>query len=387
MKLKHRPEDFLVEERLRPGRIAEAGPHAVYRIRKSGLSTLEVSMRLAKEAGVDLGRVRVCGWKDRRAVAVQHASVEGGPSISIEEPGLSVETIGRAAAPARSDWIEANAFSILVRDLGPEDLAALDRSLPDVRAEGLPNHFDDQRFGAARAGKGWPMAELLRGDEEKALLLLAATPGTNDPPEVAARKGHFRSAWGRFDRCAERAAGWHERSLFEHLLRRPRDFRGALRFVPRPERLIQALAFQSWIWNRCADRLLGAIVAPGRLGSMPADLGPLRFWRSPTGEERRRLDAVDLPLVGRGPRHGNCDREISEVLREEGLSVERLRSRGVRGFELKVARRSFVLRPDRLEAGAPEPDGEHPGRSAVRLALSLPRGAYATLVAKRLLAG
>jgi tRNA pseudouridine13 synthase len=386
VKLKHRPEDFLVEERLRPGRIAEAGPHAVYRIRKSGLSTLEVSMRLAKEAGVDLGRVRVCGWKDRRAVSVQHASVEGGPPISIEEPGLSVETIGRASSPARSDWIEANAFSLLVRDLGPEDLAALDRNLPDVRAAGLPNQFDDQRFGAARAGKGWPMAEFLRGEVEKALLLLVATPGANDPPEVAARKGFFRSAWGRFDRCAERAAGWHERSLFDHLVRRPGDFRGALRFVPRPERLIQGLAFQAWVWNRCADRLLGSILAPERLGSLPADLGPLRYWRRPTQEERRRLEAVELPLVGRGPRHGNCDRAISEVLREEGLSVERLRSRGVRGFELKVARRPFVLRPDRLEAGAPQPDEDHAGRSAVHVAMSLPRGSYATLLAKRLFA-
>ncbi len=386
MKLKHRPEDFVVEERLRPGVVGERGPHTVYRVRKSGLSTLEVSMRLAKEAGVALASVRVCGWKDRRAVAVQHASVEGGPAISIGEAGLSVETVGRAAAPARSDWIEANAFSILVRDLGPEDLDALDRNLLDVRAEGLPNLFDDQRFGAARAGKGWPMAEFLRDDVERALLLLVATPGANDPPEVAARKGFFRSSWGRFDRCAERAAGWHERSLFDHLVRRPGDFRGALRFVPRPERLIQALAFQAWIWNRCADRLLGAIVAPGRVGSLAADLGPLRFWRSPTPEERRLLEAVELPLVGRGPRHGNCDRVISEVLREEGLSVERLRSRGVRGFELKVARRSFVLRPDRLEAGAPEPDVEHPGRSAIRLAMSLPRGAYATLVARRLFA-
>ncbi|MGH7149665.1 MAG: tRNA pseudouridine(13) synthase TruD, partial [Planctomycetota bacterium] len=356
MKLKHRPEDFLVEERLRPGRVGEAGPHAVYRIRKSGFSTLEVSMRLAKEAGVGLERVRVCGWKDRRAVAVQHASLEGGPPISIEEPGLSVETIGRASAPARSDWIEANAFSILLRDLGPEDLAALDRNLPDVRAEGLPNLFDDQRFGAARAGKGWPMAEFLRGDVERALLLLVATPGANDPPEVAARKGFFRSSWGRFERCAESAAGWHERSLFEHLVRRPRDFRGALRFVPRPERLVQALAFQAWIWNRCAVRLVGSIVARGRVGSLPTELGSLPFWRGPTEEETLRLSTVELPLVGRGPLSGASDPVIAEVLAEERLSLERVRARGVRGFELRVERRSFVLRPDRLEAAPPQPD-------------------------------
>ncbi|HKB16787.1 MAG TPA: tRNA pseudouridine(13) synthase TruD, partial [Planctomycetota bacterium] len=204
--------------------------------------------------------------------------------------------------------------------------------------------------------------------------------------EVAARKEFFRSSWGRFERCAERAAGWHERSLFDHLLRRPGDFRGALRFVPRPERLLQALAFQAWIWNRCVDRLLGEILPPDRVGSLPADLGPLRFWRSPTGEERRRLEAIVLPLVGRGPLHGNCGRAISETLGEEGLSLERLRARGVRGFELRVARRPFVLRPDRLEAEPPQPDEDHAGRSAVHVAMTLPRGAYATLVAKRLLA-
>src|SRR5262249_50849356 len=162
--------------------------HAVYRIRKTGLSTLEVSMRLAKEAGVPLDRVRVCGWKDRRATAVQPATIEGGPPIEIEEAGLSVRLAGRAPPPPASSRVEANDFSILVRDLGAEELAALGRDLPEVRAEGLPNYFDDQRFGAARAGKGWPMAAFLRGDAEEALRLLVATPGANDPPEIVARK-------------------------------------------------------------------------------------------------------------------------------------------------------------------------------------------------------
>jgi tRNA pseudouridine13 synthase len=386
VKLKHRPADFLVVERLRPGLVGEQGPHTVYRIEKEGLSTHESVMRIAREAGVRTEAVRVCGLKDRRARAVQHVSIEQGARLSIAEAGLSVRTIGKSTAPASSGWIEANEFTVVARDLAPEEVEALGRNLRDVREHGLPNFFDDQRFGAARAGKGWPMAEFLRGNVEEALRLLVATPGRNDPPEVAARKAFFRENWGRFDLCAPRAVGWHERGVFAHLALRPGDFRGALRFVPRAERLIQALAFQSWIWNRCVDRLVAGIVAPPRTGSLPAELGPLRFWRTPDEEERSRLDAVVLPLVGRGEAESSAREVVAEALREEKLDAARVGGRGLRGFELRAEPRAFVLRPDRLDAGDPGPDEDHPGRFALPLTMSLPRGAYATLVAKRLLA-
>lgn len=389
VKLKHRPDDFAVVERLRPGVLSDRGAHALYRIEKTGLSTLEVAMRLAKAAGVRTEAVRFGGLKDRRARAVQHFSIEGGPPIEIDEPTLSVRAIGRAPQALRSDQIEGNDFDLVVRDLGPEEVASLARSLPEVGEHGLPNYFDDQRFGAARAGKGFPLRDLLLGNAEEALRLLVATPGSNDPPEVRGRKEGFRRNWGRFAACARAAVGWHERALFGHLARKPRDFRGALRFVPRRERLIQTFAFQSWIWNGCADRLVASLVSRERLGALSTDLGPLRFWRVPSEAERALLARVRLPLVGPGVEFEDASvRRIAEtVLAEEGLSLGRLRGRGVRGMELRAEARDFVLRVPHLAADAPAPDEDHPGRRRVRLSLSLPRGAYATLVAKRLFAG
>src|SRR5262245_42482916 len=128
MKVKHRLSDFAVVERLRPGLVGESGSHAVYRAEKVGLSTHEAAMRLAREADLPTDAVRFCGLKDRRARAIQHFSIEEGPPIDFAEAGLTVRTIGRSREPARSEWIEANEFVLLVRDLGSEDLASLARN-------------------------------------------------------------------------------------------------------------------------------------------------------------------------------------------------------------------------------------------------------------------
>ena len=58
---------------------------------------------------------------------------------------------------------------------------------------------------------------------------------------------------------------------------------------------------------------------------------------------------------------------------------------GVPGFALKAEPRAAVVFPRDLRLRPAETDPLHRGRKLVRLAFSLPRGSYATLVVRRLI--
>ncbi|HKD99869.1 MAG TPA: tRNA pseudouridine(13) synthase TruD [Planctomycetota bacterium] len=388
MKLKTLPEDFAVRERYDLRGVGADGPFLYLRVEKRRLSTPEAAARVAAAAGVQPDAVRFAGLKDRRAITTQIFSVEGAAPFEIDDEDLRAEGIGWSAHPVRADRIEGNDFEIVARDLDDAELERLRRGVDAVRAHGLPSYFDDQRFGAARAGKGFPAREMIRGRADEALRLLIATPSVLDPPAHAERKAKLAAAWGRWTECLALAQGVQEEGAFRHLRDHDGDFLGALRFVSRRERLFQLFAYQSLLWNRALDRLVRARVPPDRLVSIESESGALAAWRSLEAGEAARFSATDLRLPDHRTR--SDDAEVAVALEaacaEDGLRVADLRIPKLRGFQFREECRACVLRPERLEVGAPEPDELHPGRRKASVTLSLPRGAYATLVVKRAVA-
>ena len=96
---------------------------------------------------------------------------------------LKIETAGFAKEALDSSHSEGNRFQIIVRDLSPLELDRLRESIDPVREFGLPNYFDEQRFGNLRHGQGWIALDLLHGDTEGALKRLIASASTHDNRE------------------------------------------------------------------------------------------------------------------------------------------------------------------------------------------------------------
>jgi tRNA pseudouridine13 synthase len=384
VKLKAIPEDFVVREQLDLDAVGAEGRFAIYKVSKRGVSTLDAAVRLAGAAGVKTDAVRFAGLKDKHACTVQAMSVEGGRTVELATEDLTAVLLGYAGRPVNSEWLLANEFEIRVRDLSKDDAARLERGLSAVAESGVPNYFDDQRFGAARAGKGFPALELCQGKPEAALRLLVATPSPLDAPVHRERKRRLEAAWGDFAACQALARGWHEEAVFRHLTEAPGDFWGALRFVPRRERLIQLFAYQSHVWNRTLDRWIRR-VKPGGFLELEAELGPLAAWKSLTPAELAAFEAAELPLPSDATNIVDAQARacLTEVLAEDGITLEKLRIEGLRGMEFREEPRSCVLLPLTIEADDPAPDELHPGRFATAVKLTLPKGAYATLVVKR----
>lgn len=388
MKLKVRPSDFKVSERLREGILQEAGGHRVYRVIKEKLTTLEAATELAAHTGVSSGDIGMAGLKDRQGVTTQFMSVPRGTSVSVSAGGqgqsLGIQSVGFSEEAITADASEGNDFQIVVRDLRNEEVDHLRSALDMVRASGLPNYFDSQRFGNLRHGQGWIVLDLLKGDVSGALKNLVASSSSFEPPARRRLKEALSRSWGDWSACRSIAGklGRHH-SVFEHLKRDSDDFEGAFDRVGTRERLIHLYAFQSHLWNRA----LGLWVQdqfPDRL-SLRGIEGMLRF---PTGEFELPPEWDGHFMLPGGQLDGVTDplqRELYErTLERLGLTPQALDMPGLAGFQLKPERRRAIVRPHSLRVRPAEEDNLHRGSRMVKVQFGLPRGSYATMVVQRL---
>ena len=153
-------------------------------------------------------------------------------------------------------------------------------------------------------------------------------------------------------------------------------------------RLIHLYAFQSHLWNRAVARWVEQTLPASERMRARSPEGRLEF---PTGAIPIPPQwGESFPLVG-ARLEGVVDavqRELYEfVLARLEVSPAELAIEGIPGFALKSEERALVLRPRNLRVRPAEPDPLNAGMKLVRLSFDLPRGAYATLVVRRLFAG
>src|SRR5258708_6745211 len=180
MKLKQQPDDFRVEEltRVVPG---PAGPFAFYRLDKRGWTTPDALALLRRRWDVRPDRLSYGGLKDRHAHTTQYLTVLRGPRRSLRQQGVVFEYLGQVAEPYASTDILANRFAVTLRSLSEEEAEGARREFGVVTEEGVPNYFDDQRFGSVTGPGGEFIARLLvRGRFEEALRLALTAPYEHD---------------------------------------------------------------------------------------------------------------------------------------------------------------------------------------------------------------
>lgn len=383
MLVKLLPEDFVVEE-LTDWTPAERGPVSVYELTKRKLDTFEAVRIVSAHARVPLQAIAYVGLKDRQGVTTQLISIDGG-RLDGRIQGIHYKYLGRSQAPLSAANLRGNRFTIVVRDLGPEDVARL----PDRRARmakhGLIDYFDDQRFGSLAAGQGMPGRDLVKGDHEAVVRAMIATPGKRDPEPEKRFKVLVSKAWGDWELIAKKWGTRKGNALVHHLRRRPGDFTGALSKLPAKERAIHVFAYQSWVWNRSVGLYLERKLPAKKLARTRYVGGEL-VWPE-LGPDEEGPPLVDtFPLLDHTvePADPEVRAAVDAALAEEGLTRATFRIDGIPGCFFKHHERPLVVRPGELVVDPPQDDDRRPGRLKVRLTFTLPPGAYATLVLLRL---
>src|ERR1700740_2740490 len=150
MKIKSRPDDFVVEEFLDLPEFSPSGDYVTYKLEKRGLSTLEVVNRLVHKYRIRDREINFAGMKDKYALTSQYLSIRGRGLKEIKEKNFTLIPLGRTVRPVGPDLLKKNRFRITLRGLEKVWIPGLMSSLNEISLWGFPNYFGEQRFGSVR---------------------------------------------------------------------------------------------------------------------------------------------------------------------------------------------------------------------------------------------
>jgi tRNA pseudouridine13 synthase len=384
VKLRRVPEDFFVEE-ISDFPIGKEGSHAVYRLSKTGLGTLEAVDAIIQRWKIERQKMSWGGLKDRHAVTSQYLTIFRGPKRNFEQKSLELEYLGQSHQPFTAADIQSNRFSLVLRSLGEEDVAFAESALTEVQRAGIPNYFDDQRFGSMSASGEFIARPWIEGNYERTLWLTFAEPHPFDRSEEKVQKEILRDHWGDWLTCKAKLTRSHRRSVVTYLCDKPTDFRGAWARVKVDLRSLYLAAYQSFLWNEMAAEFIRQNCPPESLMDVPLKTGPVPFFKSLPDDIRLKLQQTSLPLPSARQKldPGPVNDLVNQALLKHGLELRQIRVKYPRDSFFSKGWRKTSIRADGL-AWSSGADEMAQGRRRMTLDFILPRGSYATILIKRI---
>jgi len=254
-KLRSAPEDFVVDEIPLEGKGGSAGPFLICRLTKTNWELQHAVKEIAKRLGISHRRIGWAGTKDRNAITRQWISlynVTAEQVAAIYLKDITLEVLGQSNEALALGDLQGNRFEIAIRDTVSSNLAGQVAGISSTIAEGVPNYFGLQRFGAIRPVTHRVGEWILRGDYEQAVLTYIGMEFPGEPEHIKAIRSLFRAT-------RDPGAALHnlpvqmnyERAMLHHLYSHPGDYPGALQELPPKLLSMFVSAFQSYIFN-CA---------------------------------------------------------------------------------------------------------------------------------------
>jgi tRNA pseudouridine13 synthase len=383
MKLKRLPEDFQVEE-LSEFTPADSGEFALYRLTKRGLGTPEAISAVVERWKLPRIQFSFGGLKDRHAVTTQYLTIHHGPRRGLRQTNLDLEYLGRSQRAFGPADFRGNRFRIVMRSMIPAEIMAAEAALTEIERDGLPNYFDDQRFGSLGDSGEFVARAWIAGDWERAVWLAIADANPLDRPRDRAEKSWLREHWGDWSACSARIGRMPRADVFRHLQNRPGDFRGALARIRPDQRNLYLAAFQSFLWNRLLSDFIVETCRPEQIIAVDVKMGELPFFGSLDDATRRKLHLTELPLPSSRIRldEGAVRQLVERSLGELGLAMRKIRVKYPRDSFFSKGWRPATFRVSGMTHDTAD-DELYPGRQKMTLAFELARGSYATILIKR----
>jgi len=320
-KIREAAQDFQVEEI--PAYAPEGrGDHLFVHFQKTDLSTPEAVKRIAAALEVNADQAGFAGLKDKRAITTQWASFFGA---------------------------------------SPEKAAAL--ALPGIEVLQAERHPHKLRTGHLRANR---FRLLIRGTQDGALDI--AQKVLDELVKSGSPNYYGEQRFGIAGQNLERAHAW---IVLGERAPRSRFDRKLLASV------WQSQLFNTWLAARLGDGTWRSALHGDLMRK--EDTGGL-FTAEDASEAQARAERFEISATGpmfgadmRWPTHAALAREEA-LLAESGMAKERLRElRNVAPGTRRVAR----IRPEEVSVSLESSD-------CLRLTLTLPKGAYATVVLREL---
>ncbi len=367
MKIKEKPQEFIVEEITSDGLVLEVGrdwvfsrsegEHLICVLEKINWDTNRAIKLIAKRLHVSPKRIGFAGTKDKRAWTTQRISIWG---ITVDDitkvklKDLWLKPIAYSSERIKLGDLWGNRFTITIKDLSQNDIEKF--VLPEKFR--VPNYFGVQRFGEKRPMTHLVGRALVLGNVEEAVKLYLAWVGPGEREETKEARHRLKENWNWKEALSYFPSHLsYERTLLEHLAKNPNDYANALRRLPKNLLKMFVHAYQSYLFNRYLDARLDEI------GLDPTD-GDILVDETPTGP----LYGYEMKMATGKP--GEIERNI---ISDEGVSLDSFRIQSLPEASSKGSRRkvySEVLDYRLLDKG----------HDWVRVQFRLRKGSYATTV-------
>ncbi len=342
-KLKQLPEDFVVteipEEHETGRNTLLHGEYFLCRLVKKNLTTEESISRLSKLLNLPRKLFSYAGTKDKKAVTTQHITVK--KSSALKEIELETKTsflkfypLFHTNKPLSLGDLKGNSFKIVVRNL-PSSF-----SLPDLPENFyFPNYFGEQRFSEKNFEAG---VLLLQKKFKEALSII------NNPVSQV------------------------------YLEKRPNDFIGALKKIPKKILSFYTASVQSHFFNLLLSELIEKNLSP--VSKITLNKTKLNI---PSFKGLEKFHSMKLVMPGFGqPEHEMppfLEEKLKTILSEYKLNfiIKQLPSISPETRE----RNAFALCTN-FKSSELEDDELNKGMKKTTLSFTLPKSSYATVLIK-----
>jgi len=373
------PEDFIVEEIAEDGKIIklgkkfvmnnELGNYTVFALQKRMWSTQDAIKALADSLGVQTRCFSAAGNKDRNAVTTQLVSCwsikpERIMKISIKD--LRILGCWTSNKPVDVGHLLGNNFKIRIERV--EDCTAAKKVINETDAL-FPNYFGPQRFGM-RGNNHIVGRHIVRGDFQAAVKEFIENGEDVDPNSRKARltaknEGINEKIFGLFPYKLN-----HERTMIRHLLKKPDDYVGAIKELPRNLQMMLVQSYQSYLFNLLLSKRIESDELELKKGDGACGLNHYGFV-DPEVEGNNYI-------VGQMIGYDTIPTEEKEsILWTEGIETANFRIRHLPELSMKGSVRPLLSNMKGFKISGKEKD-------TMTFGFALPKGSYATVAIREL---
>ncbi len=409
-------DDFLVEELLVDGSLAEVSPqveawepdgegrYLICVLVKRRWDTFLAIKEVARRLRISQKRIRFAGIKDTKALTAQHISLQNvSPNrvLDLQIKDIKLYPMRFSRDRMYSQLIKGNRFHITVRGIN-HTTSAVNEQVKSIQAEienvgGVPNFFGHQRFGTVRPNTHKIGKHLTLGDVEKAALIFLAEPSLHEHPKAREARQQlqdtmdFGEALERFPRFLR-----YERFMLRHLTKHPNDYVGAFRELPRRLRKLFVQGYQSYLFNRFVSERTtrGIPLDKPQIGDYTIMLDehglPTKDIDQATETNIQKIERlvkdgymyVAAPLVGtKQPPSKGVQGEIEQkILEAEKVTPEKFQISFMPEATAEGRVRAILNPVWNLIQEETAEDKENRGKQIMKLGFDLNRGSYATVI-------
>lgn len=409
-------DDFVVEELLLDGSLAEvnttsagwepagSGQYLICVLVKRKWDTFMAVRQVADRLHINQKRVRFAGIKDTKALTAQHISLQSvspGSVLNLQIKDIMVYPQRFSKERMYSQLIKGNRFHITIRGI-EHPASVIAKKSKNIQEEievvgGVPNFFGHQRFGTIRPNTHQVGKYLTRGEPERAAMAFLGEPTIHEHPEAREARQqlqdtmNFEAALEGFPRFLK-----YERFMLHHLSRYPTDYIGAFRKLPRRLRKLFVQAYQSYLFNKFLSARMEKMIPINepQIGDYMLRLDQNGF---PTEEKDQATKTniqtmvqlvkegkmcVALPLVGPSlaPSDGLQGEIEQAILEIENVDPNKFRIPSMPEATAEGRVRAILNPVWNLVQESISEDIENNEKWMIKLAFSLNRGSYATVV-------